>query len=156
MNYQEDRPLTRRSALAVMASAALGTALDALPLAAEVSTQNRLGKLLPGFSDKSKTLLTGLLDRSTYSGQIPAPEVATLARNEGVTVEKLMLGLLPLAQSYSRAPISNFYVGVVVRGASGSLYTGANIEIPGQCLGFAVHAEQSALSNAYMHSEQAV
>ena len=156
MNYQEGRPLTRRSALAVMASAALGTALDALPLAAEVSTQNRLGKLLPGFSDQSKTLLAGLLDKSTYSGQIPASEVATLAQNEGVTVEKLMLGLLPLAQSYSRAPISNFYVGVVVRGASGSLYTGANIEIPGQCLGFAVHAEQSALSNAYMHSEQAV
>jgi cytidine deaminase len=67
-----------------------------------------------------------------------------------------MFGLLPLAQSYSRAPISNFFVGVVARGASGSLYLGANIEIPGQCLGFAVHAEQSALSNAYMNSEQSV
>ena len=67
-----------------------------------------------------------------------------------------MLGLLPLAQTYSHAPISNFFVGVVVRGASGSLYLGANIEISGQCLGFAVHAEQSALSNAYMNSEQSV
>ena len=67
-----------------------------------------------------------------------------------------MLGLLPLAQTYSRAPISNFFVGAVARGASGSLYLGANIEISGQCLGFAVHAEQSALSNAYMNSEQSV
>jgi cytidine deaminase len=47
-------------------------------------------------------------------------------------------------------------VGVVVRGASGSLYLGANIEVSGQCLGFAVHAEQSALSNAYMNSEESV
>jgi cytidine deaminase len=43
-----------------------------------------------------------------------------------------------------------------VRGASGSLYLGANIEVSGQCLGFAVHAEQSALSNAYMNSEESV
>lgn len=67
-----------------------------------------------------------------------------------------MLSLLPLAQTYSRAPTSNFFVGVVARGASGSLYLGANIEIPGQCLGFAVHAEQAALSNAYMNSETSV
>jgi cytidine deaminase len=79
-----------------------------------------------------------------------------LAKNENTSVDQLMLALLPFAQSYSHAPISNFYVGVVVRGASGSLYTGANIEIPGQCLGFAVHAEQAALSNAYMHAEQSV
>jgi cytidine deaminase len=45
---------------------------------------------------------------------------------------------------------------VVVRGASGNLYTGANIEVPGQCLGFAVHAEQTAVSNAYMHGERSV
>jgi len=43
-----------------------------------------------------------------------------------------------------------------VRGASGSLYLGANLEIAGQALGFAVHAEQSALSNAYMHNEPGV
>jgi cytidine deaminase len=67
-----------------------------------------------------------------------------------------MMSLLPLAQTYARAPISNFLVGVVVRGPSGSLYLGANIEIPGQCLGFAVHAEQAALSNAYMNSEESV
>ncbi len=67
-----------------------------------------------------------------------------------------MVDLIPLARSYSQAPISNFFVGSVVRGASGGLYTGANVEIPGQCLGFAVHAEQSAVSNAYMHGEKAV
>ena len=39
---------------------------------------------------------------------------------------------------------------------SGSLYLGANIEIPGQPLNFSVHAEQAALSNAYMHSDRGV
>lgn len=79
-----------------------------------------------------------------------------MAKNENLTSDRLMSALLPLAQSYSFAPISNFHVGAIVRGGSGDLYTGANIEIPGQCLGFAVHAEQSACSNAYMHEERAI
>jgi cytidine deaminase len=112
--------------------------------------------MLPNFSEQSRNLLRQLMEGREFSGQISASQAAELARNEKTDPDKLMLELIPLAERYSRAPISNFQVGVVVRGASGALYLGANIEIPGQCLGFAVHAEQSALSNAYMHSEQAV
>jgi cytidine deaminase len=115
--------------------------------------------LRPGllkFSERSRTLLSQVLEDPKFSGRIPASAVEALAKSENASVNDLMLGLLPLAQTYSRAPISNFFVGVVARGASGSLYLGANIEISGQCLGFAVHAEQSALSNAYMNSEQSV
>lgn len=145
--------LTRRDALAVLGSAALGLASRAIP---SFSQENDLAGKLPSFREKSRALLRRLLADSSYSGQIPASAAAELAKNENFTIDQLMLALLPFAQSYAHAPISNFYVGVVVRGASGSLYTGANIEIPGQCLGFAVHAEQSALSNAYMHGEQSV
>src|SRR5882672_9272631 len=67
-----------------------------------------------------------------------------------------MVDLLPLARTYSRPPISNYLVGAVARGVSGNLYLGANIEIPGHSLGFSVHGEQFALSNAYMHSEQGI
>ncbi len=67
-----------------------------------------------------------------------------------------MLGLLPLARTYSHPPISNYRVGVVARGESGSLYLGFNLEFSGQPLGFAVHGEQAALSSAYMHSESGV
>ena len=146
--------LTRRDALAVLGSAAVGLASRAIP--SYPRENDRIGKLPPSFSEKSRALLRQLLGDSSYSGQIPAPAAAQLAKNENTTADQLMLALLPFAQSYSHAPISNFYVGVVVRGATGSLYTGANIEIPGQCLGFAVHAEQSALSNAYMHGEESV
>ncbi len=145
--------ITRRTALAVLGTSALGVMFMGSPLLAEESRSQRLNKLLPGFTEASRSTLGRLLQGPAYSGRIPANAVAELAKNENTTVDKLMLGLLPLAQSYSLAPISNFYVGAVVRGASGDLYTGANIEIPGQCLGFAVHAEQSACSNAYMHDE---
>jgi len=146
--------LTRRDALAVLGSAAVGLASRAIP--SYPQGNDRIGKLPPSISEKSRALFRRLLEDSSYSGQIPAFSVAELAKNENTSVDQLMLALLPFAQSYSHAPISNFYVGVVVRGASGSLYTGANIEISGQCLGFAVHAEQSALSNAYMHGEESV
>lgn len=147
--------MNRRSALIAMSTSALGVAAIGLPLQGDESAES-LRKVLPKFSDKSRDLLRQLMADREFSGQVSASQAAQLARNENVGIDKLMLELIPLAQTYSRAPISNFHVGVVVRGASGALYLGANIEIPGQCLGFAVHAEQAALSNAYMHEEQAV
>jgi cytidine deaminase len=133
---------------------AVGLAVG-LPIHADESAED-LRKLLPKFRQNSRELLRKVMGHREFSGQISASQAAELARYENVSSEKLMLELIPLAQAYSRAPISNFHVGVVVRGASGTMYLGANIEIPGQCLSFAVHAEQSALSNAYMHSEQGV
>ena len=146
--------LTRRDALAVLGSAAVGLAIAKLPSFPQQA--DRIDTLLPAFTAKSRSTLRGLLADPNYSGQIPAVDAAALAENEKLRPEKLLLALIPLAQSYSQAPISNFHVGVIVRGASGALYTGANIEIPGQCLGFSVHAEQAALANAYMHLEPSV
>jgi len=155
MSRSSDTQITRRTALALLSSAGASLAIG-FPRSPTESGVESLRSLLPNFSDKSLALLQNLIEDPRYSERIPATEAATLAQNENTSVDKLMLKLLPLAQSYSHAPISNFHVGVVVRGASGALYPGANIEIPGQCLGFAVHAEQSALSNAYMHEERAV
>ena len=138
-----------------MGTSALGIAAMGLPVEADESADS-LRKVLPKFSEQSRNVLRQIMEDRGFSGQIPASQTSELARNEKSEPDKLMLELIPLAQTYSRAPISNFHVGVVVRGASGALYLGANIEIPGQCLGFAVHAEQAALSNAYMHSEQGV
>jgi cytidine deaminase len=147
--------INRRAMLATLGMSVMGLAMPGNPLFAHDGTE-ALGKLLPKFTNKSHALLRQLLDQPGYSGQITAAAATALAQNENLSMEKLMVALLPLAQSYSRAPISNFFVGVVVQGASGCLYTGANIEIPGQCLGFAVHGEQSALANAYMHEEKSV
>ena len=67
-----------------------------------------------------------------------------------------MLELLAQAQSYARPALTNFRVGAVVRGTSGRLYLGANIEFPGAGLGQTVHAEQAALANAFMHDEPGI
>jgi cytidine deaminase len=147
--------MTRRTALSLLGSAAIAAAIP-FPLLADDTKSAVLRQTLPKFTDKSRSLLLNLMHDPGYSGQIPAAEAAALAQNESTTIEQLMSELIPLARSYSHAPISNFFVGCLVRGASGCLYTGANIEIPGQCLGFAVHAEQAAVSNAYMHGENAV
>ena len=118
--------------------------------------KGELSKLLPQVSEKSRDRLLRLLQDPGFSGQISASEVASLATGEGKTIDALMVELLPLARTYSRPPISNYLVGAVARGSSGDFYLGANIEFPGHSLGFSVHGEQSALSNAYMHSEQGV
>jgi len=146
--------ISRRAALVRLGT--MGLASMNSSLFADETKDEALRSKLPKFGERSLVLLRQVLKDPKYSGQIPASAVEALAKSENTSVDDLMLSLLPLARSYSRAPISNFFVGVVARGASGTLYLGANIEIPGQCLGFAVHAEQSALSNAYMNSEQSV
>lgn len=151
-----DNGISRRMALNRMGVSALGLAFMNFSRLASETKEETLRTVLPKFDERSRALLSQVLADPKFSGRIPASAVEALAKSEHASVDDLMLGLLPLARTYSHAPISNFFVGVVVRGASGSLYLGANVEIPGQSLGFAVHAEQSALSNAYMNSEQSV
>jgi cytidine deaminase len=72
------------------------------------------------------------------------------------TLENLMTEILPVAGHYSRPPLSNFKVGAVALGASGALYLGANLEVPRNGLNQTIHAEQSALANAFTHREQGI
>lgn len=115
-----------------------------------------LDRVLPELNPRSRDLLERLWRSPGFSGQIPPPDVKALAESEGKPLSVLMVDLLPLARTYSRPPISNYRVGTVARGLSGALYLGANLEIPGHSLGFSVHGEQSAISNAYMHADSGV
>lgn len=149
--------MDRRIALATLGSAGLGLlALQLAPAQADESKGDALARLLPKLRERSRNRLRRLLDEPEFDGKVPAAEVKGLVDSDGRGVHDLMLELLPLARTYARPPISNFLVGAVVLGTSESLYFGANIEFPGQCLGFSVHAEQAALSNAYMHSDEGV
>src|SRR5258706_5905267 len=152
-----DKTIGRRSALVTLGSAGLGLlAMQWAPVYAAEFKDDTLAKLLPQFKDRSRDQLLRLLKAPGFSGHIPASEVAYIAVSERKNVDALMVDLLPLARIYSRPPISNYLVGAVACGISGNLYLGANIEIPGHSLGFSVHGEQFALSNAYMHSEQGI
>ena len=86
-------------------------------------------------------------------GTISAAEVAQILRSSGMTIEQLLVALIPQAQKYAIPPISNFFVGAVALGATGSIYLGANFEFAGQALSFSVHGEQAATANAVAHGE---
>lgn len=149
--------MNRRTALATLGSAGLGLlAMHVPPLHGDASTKDPLRAALSRFSKESRDRLLRVLQQPGFSGQIPAAEVKAICDSERKNVDALMIDLLPLAKLYSRPPISNYQVGAVARGFSGDLYLGANIEFPGHSLGFSVHGEQSALSNAYMHSDRGV
>lgn len=112
--------------------------------------------VLEGFSPRGQDLLTALLTAPQFAGRLAKEDAARLEKAEGKSPGEIMLALLPAAQLFSLPPVSHYRVGVVVRGASGSLYLGANLEPAGQPLGAAVHAEQSACSGAYAQGEAAI
>ena len=144
--------MDRRRALATLGSATLWFLATAPGrLAAEASPDPLAG--LSQLSPESRDRLRQLVRRPDFTGQIPVAEVRKLMAAERKSAEELMRALLPFAQAYSRAPISNFHVAAIVQGASGALYPGSNLELAGHPLGFAVHGEQSALASAYMHAE---
>ena len=57
------------------------------------------------------------------------------------------------SQSNFHSPHSNFYVGAIAVGDSGNFYFGANMEFVGVPLSASIHAEQSAVMNAWIHGE---
>lgn len=64
--------------------------------------------------------------------------------------------LLELAREFACAPISGFKVGALAVGKSGKIYLGANLEFTGVPLHASLHAEQSAVMNAWMHGESGI
>lgn len=150
-------PFERRTALAALGVAGVGLMSERLMCVDANPRPNRAqGAALEQFNEESRRRLERLLTSPDFSGKVAAAEADWLGKSEGKPSHALMAELLPLAQTYARPPISNYRVGAVARGAVGDLYLGANIEFPGQALGLSVHAEQSALSNAYMHDETGV
>jgi cytidine deaminase len=150
--------MNRRTALATLGSAGLG--LLATKLGARgpemAATNDQLTLALAGFKQVSRDRLSRVVTASDFSGRIPAAEAKAVGDAEGKSADAVMCALLPLAKTFSRPPISKYQVGTVVRGVTGALYLGANMEFPGHSLGFSVHGEQSALSNAYIHEERGV
>ncbi len=97
--------------------------------------------------------LNEIIQKDSFSASISAEEFEHLRKLSGLDDNEMRVALLPVAATYSNAPISNFYVGAIARGLSGTLYFGANMEFTGTQLGQTVHAEQSAISHAWMKGE---
>lgn len=72
----------------------------------------------------------------------------------GLDEDALAFALLPLAAACACTPLSNFNVGAIARGVSGTWYFGANMEFLGATMQQTVHAEQSAISHAWLRGEK--
>jgi cytidine deaminase len=90
---------------------------------------------------------------SAHGGLISVQQVQLLLATLDCTIDQLMLVLVPLASEFAVAPISQFMVGAVVLGETGSLYIGANQEFGNISLSEVVHAEQAAVAVANHHGE---
>ena len=99
-------------------------------------------------------MLAKIVLASGFRGVITAQQVDDLAYAIGEGVDNLLLLLVPFAQCYAIPPVSDYAVGVVAQGTSGAIYFGANMEYKGTALGFTVHGEQSATTNAWLNGEQ--
>lgn len=93
--------------------------------------------------------------RQNAGGYVPAAVVERIVAS-GVSLEQLMLNLIPRAKTFAIPTISNFFVGAVAHGVSGNLYFGANYEFPGQALSFTIHGEQAATMHAISFNETGI
>ena len=91
------------------------------------------------------------------AGRLDPQQILQLCNILELDPEQLLKTLMPLAASMSTSTISGFCVGAIVEGyrenAQGPFYLGANLEISGQPLKMTIHAEQSAISNAWHQGE---
>jgi len=99
----------RRTVLAALGSAGAGlVALASPPVSGWGTDDDTLKAILPNFTEKSRKMLSAVTNVHGYSGEIPAARARELMDLEGKSSNELMLGLLPLARTYARPPISNF------------------------------------------------
>ncbi|GAA61386.1 cytidine deaminase [Pseudoalteromonas sp. BSi20652] len=86
--------------------------------------------------------------------------IKQLCSQLNVSDDALLQGLVPLASEYAVAPVSDFHVGAIVKALDEkgevSFYFGANVEFDHQALSLVVHAEQSAINNAWLNGAKKI
>lgn len=113
----------------------------------------RFEQALSQIPEPQRHAFEALFCSDSFSGVITSVQFDELLQKTNMEKSELKVALLPFAAAYSYAPISEFFVGAIVQGNSGDLYFGANMEILGAQLAQTVHAEQSAISHAWMKGE---
>ncbi|MDQ6566612.1 MAG: cytidine deaminase, partial [Haemophilus parainfluenzae] len=103
-------------------------------------------------SPLSNAILSAL-EEQEWKGFLPAEKVRSICDEFKLTPAQLGLALLPVAACYSHTPISEFHVGAIAIGESGDFYFGANQEFQGSSMAQTIHAEQSAISHAWLRNE---
>lgn len=103
-----------------------------------------------------QTALQPIVSAADFQAFLTPSQIEEIKAATGLDDRELAFALLPLAAACAVAPLSNFNVGALARGKSGHLYFGANMEFVGATLQQTVHAEQSAVTHAWLRGEQAL
>ncbi|MCX2961544.1 cytidine deaminase [Rodentibacter caecimuris] len=93
------------------------------------------------------------LEEGQWVGFLNHQQVARLCQDFDYNPLELAIYLLPVAACYSHADISRFNVGAVAIGEQGDFYFGANQEFADTAIQQTIHAEQSAISHAWLRGE---
>jgi cytidine deaminase len=106
------------------------------------------------FPEAGRRVVAAIVQAEGFAGVVAYDQAMGLCTEAGLSMAGLMAALVPFARLHARPPISDYSVGAVAQGQStGSLYFGANVELPGLALNASVHAEQAAVTNAWLHAE---
>lgn len=97
-----------------------------------------------------------ILQEQRFVGFLPHFAIQHLCNKHQITPQQLSLQLLPIAACYATTPVSDFNVGAIATGASGNFYFGANQEFCQTDIQQTIHAEQSAISHAWMRGEKQI
>ncbi len=97
-----------------------------------------------------------ILNGQNFDGFLTKLTINYLCKKHRISTEELALMLLPIVASYANPIISNFSVGAITKGESGHFYFGANQEFCTTTIAQTIHAEQSAISHAWMRGEKSI
>ena len=125
-----------------------------------MNLQQRLTQLIERDSDiEHKNIIKRVVEQlflQKCNAKISAETVEQVCTEFNLSSIQLALHCLPIAACYAVVPVSNFYVGAVAIGKSGTFYFGANYEFASDAIAQSVHAEQSAISHAWLSGETAL
>lgn len=97
-----------------------------------------------------------VLKKQQFQARLTKETVESLCKSFRLTPIQLALHCISVAACYALTPVSHFFVGAVAIGKSGTFYFGANQEFSGEAIQQSVHAEQSAVSHAWLAGETAL
>ena len=121
-----------------------------------MTVQETLNQKLAQFPESGRQTLSTIVTNHSFVGVISAAQAEVLAAQMTISIDTLMDALVPVARFFAHPPISNYNVGAIVQGTSGSVYFGGNLEFPGLGVNMTVHGEQAAVVNAFLHGENGI
>lgn len=113
-------------------------------------------KLLQIIELELRETLHTIFAQQHFQARLSAHYVEHLCHKFERSPAQLAQQLLPIATAFSRSDISHFKVGTAVIGQSGSIYLGANQEFTGCAIQQTIHAEQSAITHAWLEGESSL